>query len=593
MRARVRATILTVALLGQGAIALPATAEEHPRVEVVADGLDNPRGITVDEDGTIYVAQAGSGGDDYCHTVSEGDDEFELCFGTTGSVAAVADGELTTVIDELPSFLFGEGEAIGASDVSLAPDGSLYLSMGLGAYATFRDEVAEEFAPAAMFGTIQHLADDQLTTVADLSAWEEEHDPSEGQPSTQGEDGAPSNDSNPNSVLATAAGDLFAADAGGNTVLEIDPATGDIELRAFLEDRFVDAPEFLGAPEGTQIPMQAVPTSLTEDPDGEVLFGQLTGFPFPVGGAHVYAFGDDETPVTVEEGFTNVMDVVYLDGELYVLEIAHNSLFAGPTGALVRVRSDGTRIALLRDVLFAPGGIAAGPDGMLYITNNSIGEAGAGEILRFDPSLAADPATQSACPPLEVPGTDLTGITDTTHEETITCTVWHGLFGGFADGSFAPSASITRGQLAATVARMVRATGTELADGGEGQFSDVDGTTHDDAINDLAEAGLVAGFEDGTYRPNTSVTRAQAVSVLVRAYEFVTGGEITPGADAFDDDDGAHEDNINAAASMGWVSGTSPRTFWPGAEISRGQMASVLARIASDLVDEEHLQLPG
>ncbi|MBW3619677.1 MAG: ScyD/ScyE family protein [Actinobacteria bacterium] len=587
-----RATVLTVALLGQGAVALPAAAEGHPRVEVVADGLDNPRGITVADDGTVYVAQAGSGGDDYCHTVEEGDEQFELCFGTTGSIAAVSDGQLTTVVDQLPSYLFGEGEAIGASDVSLAPDGSLYLSLGLGGYAGLRDEIAQEFPPAAMFGTVQHLAGGELGMVADLSAWEEANDPSAGQPSTEGEGGAPSNDSNPNSVLATAAGGLFAADAGGNTVLEIDPATGDIQLRAFLEDRFVDAPPFMGAPEGTQIPMQAVPTSLAEDPDGEVAFGQLTGFPFPVGGAHVYGFGADETPETIAEGFTNVMDVTYLDGELYVLEIAHDSLLAGPTGALVRVRSDGTRIALLRDVLFAPGGVAAGPDGMLYITNNSIGEPGAGEILRFDPSLAADPATQSACPPLDVPGTDLTGITDTAHEEAITCTVWHGLFGGFPDGSFAPAGDISRGQLASTVARMVRATGTELPDGGGGRFSDVDGTAHDDAINDLAAAGLVEGFEDGSYRPNTSVTRAQSVSVLVRAYEFVTGEELPPGPDAFDDDDGAHEGNINAAAGMGWVAGTSPRTFSPGADVSRGQMASVLARIASDLVDEGHLQLP-
>lgn len=599
MRSRVRVAVLTAALIGQGALAFPSQAAgHHPGIETVAEGLNNPRGIAVAADGTIYVAEAGEGGEQKCLTVGEGEEAFDVSVGATSTVTSIsADGEtVTTVIDELPSMMLGEGEYVGASDVTVAGDGSLYVSVGLGGQAGVRDEVAAECPSAALFGTVQHLSGGTLTQVTDLAQWEADNDPSADQPSTDGPDGGPdgepSNDSNPNAVLATSDGGLFAADAGGNTVLEIAPDTGEVTLAAFLADRMVDAPPFLGAPPGTQIPMQAVPTSLTESPDGDVVLGQLTGFPFPVGGAHVYQVDDDATPTVIAQGFTNIMDVVYLDGELYVLEISHDSLLAGIGGALVRVRADGTRIALLRDVLIAPGGIAAGPDGMLYITQNSIGDPGTGSVLRFDPSLAADASIQSACPPLEVGGTTLVDIADTTHEEAITCTVWHGLFGGFADDTFRPAADITRGQLATTVARLVEAAGGDLPAGESGQFSDVDGTTHDDAINALAAAGIVDGFDDGTYRPHARVTRAQTVSILVAAYEHATDGDVPAGPDAFDDDGGVHEANINAAAAMEWIQGTAPRTFSPGENIRRGQMASVLARVASDLVDGEYLTLP-
>jgi hypothetical protein len=594
MRSRFRVAVLTAALIVQGAVVVPsATAAAHPRVQTIATGLNSPRGIAVAPDGTVYVAESGAGGNEHCLTLGEGDDAFELCLGATAGVRAISPaGAKTTLISGLPSLGHGEADFVGVSDVSVAADGSLYLSMGLASDAATRSLMAGGWAPASKFGTVQRWSNGTLSQVADLTQWEADNDPSAGSPSTTGPQGEPSNDSNPNAVLVTSTGALYAADAGGNTVLQIDPVSGAITLRAFLPDRESPAPPFLGLPPGTNIPMQAVPTSLTEAPDGTVAVGQLTGFPFPIGGANVYGLNATTTPTTIAGGFTNIMDIAYLNGELYVLEIAHQGLFAGFEGALVRVRADGTRIALLRGILNAPGGIAAGPDGMLYITNNSVGTAGTGSVIRFDPSKAADSSTQSACPPLTVPGSALSDITDTTHEEAITCTSWHQLFSGFADGSFGPNGDITRGQLATTMARLIRATGKTLPAGSAGSFSDIAGTTHASAINALAAAGLVNGFADGTYRPNANVTRAQAVSMLVAAYQHATGSNLAAGPNAFDDDTGTHEANINKAAAMGWVKGTGTRTFSPAANVRRGQMASFIARVASDLVDGGSLSLP-
>ena len=138
--------------------------------------------------------------------------------------------------------------------------------------------------------------------------------------------------------------------------------------------------------------MQSVPTTVTQGPDGALYVGELTGFPFPVDGANVYRVpAQGGAPQIFEAGFTNIVDIAFgPDGTLYVLEIATNGLLAGFgggdfTGALIEVAPDGTRTELAPGALFAPGGVAYGPDGMLYVTNNSI-FAGAGQVLRINPN---------------------------------------------------------------------------------------------------------------------------------------------------------------------------------------------------------------
>jgi sugar lactone lactonase YvrE len=52
------------------------------------------------------------------------------------------------------------------------------------------------------------------------------------------------------------------------------------------------------------------------------------------------------------------------------------------TGALIRIAPDGTRTELVPGVLTAPGGVAVGSDGTLYVTNNSI-YSNSGEVIRI------------------------------------------------------------------------------------------------------------------------------------------------------------------------------------------------------------------
>ena len=218
---------------------------------------------------------------------------------------------------------------------------------------------------------------------------------------------------------------------------------------------------------------------------------------------------------------------------------------------------------------------------------------GGGQLLAFDASPPADAAIDAACPPGAVPASELSDIAGSVHEEAIDCTAWFGVFLGFEDGTFAPSRPISRAQFASTVARMIAATGTDLPSGGP-TFPDVaSGSTHEAAIRGLAAADVITGFDDGTYRPSREITRAQATSLLVRAYAFVTGAALPAGPDAWADDDGSvHEAAIDAATQAGWIQGVRAGGFAPQRSITRAQVASVLARMASTLVTGGHLELP-
>jgi hypothetical protein len=119
-------------------------------------------------------------------------------------------------------------------------------------------------------------------------------------------------------------------------------------------------------------------------------------------------------------------------------------------------------------------------------------------------------------------------------------------------------------------------------------FRDVAGSVHAPAIRCLAAADITQGSRDpGLYLPLNVVTRGQLASFLARSYEAATGSALPAGPDRFPDDDGSpHERNIDALAQAGVIAGVGDGTrFAPNATVTRGQMASLLARFL-DLLDD-------
>lgn len=157
------------------------------------------------------------------------------------------------------------------------------------------------------------------------------------------------------------------------------------------------------------------------------------------------------------------------------------------------------------------------------------------------------------------------------HYEAIETLSAAGIADGFEDGYFRPEVPVTRGQLATLLA-----TTAHMEASNDPPFEDVaPAHPHAHGITAVAEWELVRGYADGTYRPETVMSRGQAASVLAEAYRLDADGD-PPFEDVAADH--PHAAGIAAAAEHGLASGFGDRTYRPDLPVSRGQLATLLAR---------------
>jgi len=368
----------------------PTALATGPRIDVVARNLDSPRHLAFDWRGNLYVAEAGKGGSGPCFI---GGEQVPACMGDTGAVTKVDRwGHQFRIAEHLASYANtpGNDNAIGPHGITVIGDQVFVTNGGptepkdTAGTTISRDQLAAQNGVANLFGQLLRLRrhGQEPQPIGDIWAFERAVNPD------KAGGGNPAVDSNPVDVLFD--GRRFVvADAGGNAidlVRPFGPFSTRVSNLAVFPNRLVDNP--LGGP---QVPMQAVPTSVVLGPDHQYYVSQLTGFPFPVGGANVYRV-DPRTGATsvVASGFTNIMDLAFgPDGTLYVLEIDHDSLLPpiGPKndGAIFAIsrRGEKRQIALPEGSLPMPGGITVGRRG-LYVTINS-GKPAIGEVVRISP----------------------------------------------------------------------------------------------------------------------------------------------------------------------------------------------------------------
>ena len=168
----------------------------------------------------------------------------------------------------------------------------------------------------------------------------------------------------------------------------------------------------------------------------------------------------------------------------------------------------------------------------------------------------------------------------------VDCAVGVALVNGVTPTSYAPSRPVTRAQMASLLHRVVlRSTSAGAADGAPDLFADDAGSPHERAINALAHLDVVHGTAPGRYSPQGYVTRAQAVSMLVRLHERLAGPLRATGASFVDVGASAHAEAIDKATSAGIATGTTATTFSPGVEVRRDLAAVLLVRTFSGLRD--------
>ena len=197
---------------------------------------------------------------------------------------------------------------------------------------------------------------------------------------------------------------------------------------------------------------------------------------------------------------------------------------------------------------------------------------------------------ERACPAGQVTQMLYPDVAGHVFDVEIHCVSDYGIARGRADGSFGADLPVLRRQMALFLVRLLDRGGVPRLP--SNSFTDVGGLDPETraAVSSTAALGISTGTTPGRFDPDLPVTRGQMASFLARTHAIVAGAPLPAGGDAFDDDAASgHAPAIEAVAAAGIGVGTAERTFSPGRPVTRGQMAAFLARLLDLEISSGHL----
>ena len=153
---------------------------------------------------------------------------------------------------------------------------------------------------------------------------------------------------------------------------------------------------------------------------------------------------------------------------------------------------------------------------------------------------------------------------------------------GYADGAIRPQGNITRAETAMVFYRLLKKKDVETTS----VFSDVPSDAwYAEAVSVLSGIGVIHGYQDGTFRPDNLITRAEFAAIATR-FAVATGGKA-----AFTDVPSGYwaEANIATAAEFGWISGYGDGTYGPTDNITRAQAATIVNHMTGRAADREYV----
>ena len=160
---------------------------------------------------------------------------------------------------------------------------------------------------------------------------------------------------------------------------------------------------------------------------------------------------------------------------------------------------------------------------------------------------------------------------------------------GFPDGTFGPDNSITRGQVATIIARACLDGFVEGSDyGNPGNYNDVDSHWAASAIAYCSLRGVFAGYEDGTFRPDRNISRQELATVVAR----LAGVQANQGLTFSDSGDVANWalNGVYTNVANGWVNGYEDNTFRPLQNITRAETVKIFNGYLGRGVNAEGLE---
>ncbi|TVY01147.1 hypothetical protein FPZ45_08305 [Cohnella terricola] len=155
--------------------------------------------------------------------------------------------------------------------------------------------------------------------------------------------------------------------------------------------------------------------------------------------------------------------------------------------------------------------------------------------------------------------------------------VKQGIVQGYADGTFKPNATVTRAEFTVMLINALKPVGT----GAELRFADnakIGGWARE-AISQAVQGNIIKGFSDGTFRPNAELTRAEMASIVANALKLIGNADAANGFT-----DAAKLPNwakgaIGALAEAGIMQGKSGNKFDAAATATRAEAITILLKM--------------
>ncbi|WP_027086823.1 S-layer homology domain-containing protein [Cohnella panacarvi] len=161
-------------------------------------------------------------------------------------------------------------------------------------------------------------------------------------------------------------------------------------------------------------------------------------------------------------------------------------------------------------------------------------------------------------------------------EKTIDLFIQLKVISGYQDGTFRPNSAITRAEFAALLNRVFNIQGGSHTNTA---LKDIDGSWAKEAIENLVAARVITGYKDDTFRPNQTITREEMVVMLSRIVNL-SGVEKDTTKGNFNDLNGAYAaDEIQASAQAGIVSGKGDGQFDPQGNATRAEALQTILNV--------------
>ena len=146
---------------------------------------------------------------------------------------------------------------------------------------------------------------------------------------------------------------------------------------------------------------------------------------------------------------------------------------------------------------------------------------------------------------------------------------------GYTDGTIRPGNNISRAEVATIFFRLLTDEAREQYNKTTTSHSDIkDGAWCCRAVATLTNAGVINGYTDGTFRPNAPITRAELATIIARF------AKLDVNTKTFSDINGHWaQKNIELAAGNGWINGYEDGTFRPNNNITRAETFAMINRV--------------